>query len=73
MFAPAFRRNSRWSSVTPVPDVGDDNTPWEEVDAFYVFWFNFRYVGGWVGEGVYVRLCVHVHTYMLLIYTITHV
>lgn len=46
VFAPAFRRNSRWSNITPVPDVGDENTPWDDVDEFYVFWFNFRCVHG---------------------------
>lgn len=42
MFAPAFRRNSRWSIAQPVPEVGDDSTPYAAADAFYNFWFTFR-------------------------------
>ncbi len=42
MFGPAFRRNTRWSVATPVPEVGEDETPWEEVDKFYDFWFSFK-------------------------------
>lgn len=25
-----------------MPEVGDDSAPWEEVNAFYDFWFTFR-------------------------------
>ncbi|GLC41260.1 hypothetical protein PLESTB_001081800 [Pleodorina starrii] len=42
VFGPAFRRNARWSSVEPVPDVGDDSTPWEDVSKFYDFWYTFK-------------------------------
>ena len=42
VFGPAFRRNARWSVATPVPEVGEEGTPWEAVDAFYDFWFGFR-------------------------------
>ncbi|KXZ42767.1 hypothetical protein GPECTOR_119g398 [Gonium pectorale] len=42
VFSPAFRRNARWSSVEPVPDVGDENTPWEQVSKFYDFWYTFK-------------------------------
>ncbi|KAK9863220.1 hypothetical protein WJX84_011390 [Apatococcus fuscideae] len=42
VFAPAFRRNSRWSEAQPVPQVGDDDTPYKEVDKFYNFWFSFK-------------------------------
>ena len=42
VFAPAFRRNSRWSVTQPVPEVGDDTTPYADVDSFYNFWFTFR-------------------------------
>jgi len=42
VFAPAFRRNTRWSLAPNVPDIGDGATPWAEVEAFYDFWFVFR-------------------------------
>ena len=42
VFGPAFRRNSRWSVQTPVPEVGEEGTPFEQVDKFYDFWFSFR-------------------------------
>ncbi|KAK9842937.1 hypothetical protein WJX74_004641 [Apatococcus lobatus] len=42
VFAPAFRRNSRWSEVQPVPQAGDESTPMREVDKFYNFWFSFK-------------------------------
>jgi DnaJ family protein C protein 2 len=42
VFAPAFRRNARWSADPNVPDVGDADTPYEAVAAFYDFWFTFK-------------------------------
>ncbi|KAK9818427.1 hypothetical protein WJX72_012515 [[Myrmecia] bisecta] len=42
VFAPAFRRNTRWSVHTPVPEVGDENTPDDVVEKFYDFWFGFK-------------------------------
>lgn len=42
VFGPAFRRNSRWSVQTPVPEVGEEDTPFATVDKFYDFWFSFR-------------------------------
>jgi len=42
VFGPAFRRNARWSVVTPVPPIGAEDTPWEQVDKMYDFWFQFR-------------------------------
>ncbi|KAK9787621.1 hypothetical protein WJX73_010169 [Symbiochloris irregularis] len=42
VFAPAFRRNSRWSVTQPVPEVGDDSTSYADADKFYNFWFSFR-------------------------------
>ncbi|WIA35239.1 hypothetical protein OEZ86_003700 [Tetradesmus obliquus] len=42
VFAPAFRRNARWSVDPKVPDVGDEGSPWDEVSAFYDFWYGFK-------------------------------
>ncbi|KAL4443910.1 hypothetical protein ABPG75_011647 [Micractinium tetrahymenae] len=42
VFGAAFRRNARWSTNQPVPDLGDDSTPMDKVDAFYNFWFSFK-------------------------------
>ncbi|KAL3137123.1 hypothetical protein ABBQ32_006697 [Trebouxia sp. C0010 RCD-2024] len=42
VFGPAFKRNSRWSLTQPVPDVGDEETPYNVVDKFYDFWFSFK-------------------------------
>ena len=42
VFGPAFRRQSRWSVVTPVRELGDDKAAAKAVDDFYSFWFNFK-------------------------------
>ena len=42
VFGAAFRRNARWSTNQPVPDLGDETTPLAQVDAFYAFWFSFK-------------------------------
>lgn len=42
VFAPAFRRNARWSVDPKVPDVGGPDSPWDQVAAFYDFWFSFK-------------------------------
>jgi len=41
LYRPVFVRNARFSEVKPVPQIGDDNTPLDEVNAFYNFWYNF--------------------------------
>jgi DnaJ homolog subfamily C member 2 len=42
VFGTAFLRNARWSVVQPVPELGDDDTAWQQVEAFYDFWFSFK-------------------------------
>ncbi|CAJ1349458.1 unnamed protein product [Effrenium voratum] len=40
-FGPVFRRNARWSTRFPVPEVGDDQTDMSKVHKFYNFWLSF--------------------------------
>ncbi|XP_073009870.1 uncharacterized protein [Typha latifolia] len=42
VFGPAFMRNGRWSVSQPIPSLGDEATPLEEVDRFYNFWYYFK-------------------------------
>merc|ERR1712066_988970 len=37
-----FKRNSRWSARSRVPDLGDENTDIEKVKEFYDFWYDFE-------------------------------
>lgn len=39
-FPEAFERNARWIEQQPVPKLGDESTPIEEVQAFYNFWYS---------------------------------
>ncbi|KAK8825725.1 hypothetical protein WA577_000895 [Blastocystis sp. JDR] len=41
-FAGAFVDWSRFSQIKPVPLLGTIDTPWEEVEAFYRFWRDFK-------------------------------
>lgn len=38
---PVFESEARFSNITPVPMLGDENSTKEEVDEFYNFWYNF--------------------------------
>lgn len=38
---PVFESEGRFSKVTPVPKLGDDNSTKAEVEEFYNFWYNF--------------------------------
>lgn len=41
-FGPAFEANARWFVKRPVPLLGDDSTPVEEVEAVYHFWYETK-------------------------------
>ncbi|CAG8522387.1 10954_t:CDS:10 [Funneliformis caledonium] len=41
LYGPVFEREARFSNKTPVPMLGDINTPKSEVETFYDFWYNF--------------------------------
>ncbi len=41
-FKEAFHRFSRWSEKKPVPCLGDENTPYAQVEKFYDFWTKFK-------------------------------
>lgn len=42
VYGKVFKRNERFSVVRPCPELGDMDTPWEQVAAFYRFWFGFK-------------------------------
>lgn len=37
-----FERNGKWSVTQPVPSLGGEDTPLDDVLAFYEFWFSFE-------------------------------
>ncbi|XP_035232451.1 dnaJ homolog subfamily C member 2-like isoform X1 [Stegodyphus dumicola] len=41
VFQPVFEANSRWSTKQPVPSLGNKDSPFDQVDAFYSFWYDF--------------------------------
>lgn len=41
-FSPIFQRNSRWSIVKPVPEIGNVNDSIETIERFYEFWRRFQ-------------------------------
>lgn len=42
VFGPVFARNGRWSTIQPVPSLGDNDTAIASVDDFYDFWWSFK-------------------------------
>eukprot|EP01130_Rhizamoeba_saxonica_P006438 TRINITY_DN2563_c0_g3_i2.p1 TRINITY_DN2563_c0_g3~~TRINITY_DN2563_c0_g3_i2.p1 ORF type:complete len:457 (-),score=128.78 TRINITY_DN2563_c0_g3_i2:32-1402(-) len=42
VLAPYFDRNAKWSTKKRVPQLGNMETTWKQVQKFYEFWFNFQ-------------------------------
>ncbi|KAK2078664.1 hypothetical protein QBZ16_003504 [Prototheca wickerhamii] len=42
VFGSVFARNARWAAKKPVPSLGEDGTPYAEVDRFYDYWYGFK-------------------------------
>ena len=41
VFGPVFETNLRWSNKQPVPELGGEDSTFEDVDEFYKFWYDF--------------------------------
>jgi len=41
-FGPVFDRNQRWSVISKVPFIGDEDSSLEDVNYFYEFWYGFQ-------------------------------
>lgn len=42
IYGAVFRLNAKWSKKTPVPDLGDANTTYAQLEVFYLFWQRFQ-------------------------------
>jgi len=51
LFGPVFKRNARWSTIKPVPELGDVETSDGDVLAFYSFWNKFESWRDFTGAG----------------------
>jgi len=51
LFGPIFKRNARWSTIKPVPELGDAETSDSDVLSFYSFWNKFESWRDFTGAG----------------------
>ena len=51
MYDKVFKRNARFAVQKPVPEIGDMNTPIEQVNRFYEYWVNFESWRDFTGVG----------------------
>lgn len=51
LFAPVFQRNARFAVQKPVPDIGDMDTPINDVYRFYEYWVKFESWRDFTGIG----------------------
>lgn len=51
LFGPVFQRNARFAVKKPVPDIGDMDTPIDDVYRFYEYWVNFESWRDFTGVG----------------------
>jgi DnaJ family protein C protein 2 len=51
LYGPVFKRNARFSTRKPVPELGDLETPMDKVYAFYDFWNKFESWRDFTGMG----------------------
>mmetsp|Transcript_6589 Transcript_6589/g.11060 ORF Transcript_6589/g.11060 Transcript_6589/m.11060 type:complete len:519 (+) Transcript_6589:58-1614(+) len=51
IFGPVFQRNARFASKKPVPDLGDMETPMQQVYKFYEYWVKFESWRDFTGVG----------------------
>lgn len=42
VFGECFNRNATWAKIKPVPNIGNDKTPYKKVEKFYKYWNNFE-------------------------------
>jgi DnaJ homolog subfamily C member 2 len=50
LYGPIFKRNARWSTTKPVPELGNLETPLNDVLDFYSFWNKFESWRDYMGK-----------------------